>query len=43
MPPETIAQVMGIGTETVYSKKAKLIDKLRRLATEPISPKAREI
>jgi RNA polymerase sigma factor (sigma-70 family) len=28
-PPETIARILGVGVNTVYSKKAKLIDKLK--------------
>jgi len=30
MPPETVARVMGVSVESVHSKKAKIIDKLRQ-------------
>jgi RNA polymerase sigma-70 factor (ECF subfamily) len=30
MPPETIANVMGVTVDSVYSKKAKIIDKIKK-------------
>lgn len=30
MPPETIANVMGVTIESVYSKKAKIIEKIKK-------------
>ena len=29
MPPETVANVMGVTVGSVYSKKAKIIEKIR--------------
>lgn len=30
LPPETIARVLGISTDSVYSKKAKLVEKIKK-------------
>jgi RNA polymerase sigma-70 factor (ECF subfamily) len=36
MPPEDVARVMAVSVESVYSKKAKLGDKLKRLMKKEI-------
>jgi RNA polymerase sigma factor (sigma-70 family) len=35
LPPEQIAGILGIGVDTVYSKKAKIVEHLRRIMTGP--------
>ncbi len=36
MPPEEIAGILGVTIETVYSKKAKIIDKLKQLLPQSV-------
>jgi RNA polymerase sigma factor (sigma-70 family) len=36
MPPEEIAGILGVTIDTVYSKKTKIIEKLKHLLPKPI-------
>jgi RNA polymerase sigma factor (sigma-70 family) len=38
MPPEICAQIMGIGVDTVYSQKAKIIEKIKNYITHHYHP-----